>query len=400
MRALAAFLSFARVSRPLVTSGAVRMAANAAPASAAPSVGTLYDMPVSNNGARARMILYYKSIGPDEVAVVSPAVVGGLRAAEYLALNPQGKMPVFVHAPTGTAIPESDTIARLLCNLFKDRGPALVPDDALQAARCDVICRHHDLYIAGIQSAMYKAAGSGGPGLFPPFGTAATRRDGITGLLRQIEILETYVDETGPYLLGATPSAADCAVFPTAVFWMHMLPKFEDGAAVAEAMGPKLTKWWTHMTQADQVGKRVFAEMIEPLKGWDDKGRFDGLLGVQRDTAPGTIFDKILSKQIPSDVVYEDDLVYAFRDISPVAPTHVLLIPKRRDGLTQLQKASAEHRHILGHMLAVGVPAIVAKEGLSAYRVVINDGADACQSVFHLHMHVIGGKQLSWPPGA
>jgi histidine triad (HIT) family protein len=97
--------------------------------------------------------------------------------------------------------------------------------------------------------------------------------------------------------------------------------------------------------------------------------------------------------------VYEDDLVLAFRDIAPTAPTHVLLIPKRRDGLSQLQKATAEHKQILGHMLAIGVPAVAANEGLDSYRLVINDGEASCQSVFHLHMHIIGGKKLSWPPG-
>ena len=87
-------------------------------------------------------------------------------------------------------------------------------------------------------------------------------------------------------------------------------------------------------------------------------------------------------------------------DIAPVAPTHVLLIPKVRNGLTRLKLADAEHKGILGHMLAVGVPAVVAAEGLTDYRLVVNDGESACQSVFHLHMHVIGGKPLSWPPGA
>lgn len=98
--------------------------------------------------------------------------------------------------------------------------------------------------------------------------------------------------------------------------------------------------------------------------------------------------------------MYEDELVLAFRDIAPVAPTHVLLIPKHRDGLTRLQHATAEHKPILGHMLAVGVPAIVEKEKLDSYRLVVNDGESACQSVFHLHMHIIGGKALTWPPGA
>lgn len=112
-----------------------------------------------------------------------------------------------------------------------------------------------------------------------------------------------------------------------------------------------------------------------------------------------TIFDKIVAKEIPSTCVYEDELVYAFRDISPVSKTHILVIPKKRGGLDQLQHATPDDKPLLGHLMwAAGH---VAKlEGLGdGYRVVVNDGVKGCQSVYHLHLHVIGGEQLTWPPG-
>ena len=110
-----------------------------------------------------------------------------------------------------------------------------------------------------------------------------------------------------------------------------------------------------------------------------------------------TIFDKIVKGEIPSTKVFEDELVLAFKDINPVAPVHVLLIPKSRDGLDRLSQAEDRHKALLGHMM-VTVPKVAKAAGISDYRVVINDGAKAGQSVFHLHMHIIGGGSLSWPP--
>lgn len=112
-----------------------------------------------------------------------------------------------------------------------------------------------------------------------------------------------------------------------------------------------------------------------------------------------TLFDKIVSRAIPSSPVYEDDVVYAFRDISPVAPAHVVIVPKVRGRLAQLQLATPDDRATLGHLLwAAGH--VARLEGLGAgYRVVVNDGPLGCQSVYHLHLHVIGGEQLTWPPG-
>ncbi|RVX02678.1 14 kDa zinc-binding protein [Vitis vinifera] len=105
------------------------------------------------------------------------------------------------------------------------------------------------------------------------------------------------------------------------------------------------------------------------------------------------------SKEIPSTIVYEDEKVLAFRDVNPQAPVHVLVIPKLRDGLTQLGKAEVRHEQILGQLL-YAARLVAEKEGiLDGFRVVINSGPDACQSVYHLHLHVLGGRQMKWPPG-
>ncbi|CAL9024663.1 unnamed protein product [Prunus brigantina] len=112
-----------------------------------------------------------------------------------------------------------------------------------------------------------------------------------------------------------------------------------------------------------------------------------------------TIFDKIINKEIPSKVVFEDDKVLAFRDINPQAPTHILIIPKVRDGLTGLCKAEERHTEILGQLLYTA-KLIAKQEGLDdGFRIVINDGPNGCQSVYHLHVHLLGGRQLNWPPG-
>ncbi len=109
-----------------------------------------------------------------------------------------------------------------------------------------------------------------------------------------------------------------------------------------------------------------------------------------------TLFSKIISGEIPSDKVWEDAHCIAFRDIHPVAPTHILVIP--RTPLVNVADAGEGDEALLGHLLRVA--GLVAKqEGLSDFRVVTNNGAGAGQSVFHLHLHVIGGRALQWPPG-
>ena len=109
-----------------------------------------------------------------------------------------------------------------------------------------------------------------------------------------------------------------------------------------------------------------------------------------------TIFGRILRGEIPCDAVYSDDRCLAFRDVAPQAPVHLLVIPK--EPIAQLGDAGPEHAELLGHLLLVAAT-VARQEGLSAWRTVINSGAEAGQTVFHLHLHVIGGRPLAWPPG-
>jgi len=111
-----------------------------------------------------------------------------------------------------------------------------------------------------------------------------------------------------------------------------------------------------------------------------------------------TIFERIIAKEIPADVIYEDEHIVAFMDIKPVAPTHALIIPRKP--IARLEDTKAPDHAVLGHML-MKAPDIAAQLGLaeSGYRLVINNGPDAGQEVPHLHIHLIGGRKMAWPPG-
>lgn len=110
-----------------------------------------------------------------------------------------------------------------------------------------------------------------------------------------------------------------------------------------------------------------------------------------------TIFTKIINKEIPADIVYEDDQCLAFRDVNPQAPVHVLLIPK--ESVMSLDQLTDDHAGLASHLLLT-VPKIAASLGLeSGYRTVINTGRNGGQTVFHLHIHILGGRDLAWPPG-
>lgn len=113
---------------------------------------------------------------------------------------------------------------------------------------------------------------------------------------------------------------------------------------------------------------------------------------------PPTVFDKLLSGEWKCDKVHEDDLCFAFRDIEPQAPVHILLIPKNRDGLLKLSLAREDQKPLLGHMLYVAQD-IGKRECPEGFRIVINDGEHGSQAVYHLHIHIMGGRQMKWPPG-
>ena len=110
-----------------------------------------------------------------------------------------------------------------------------------------------------------------------------------------------------------------------------------------------------------------------------------------------TLFEKIINKEIPAEIIYEDDVSIVIEDINPKAPTHLLIIPKKV--IPKLSDASNEDQEILGHLMLVAGK-IADQLGLDeTFRLVVNNGAKAGQSVFHLHLHLISGRPLNWPPG-
>ncbi|XP_052811211.1 adenosine 5'-monophosphoramidase HINT1-like [Mya arenaria] len=114
-------------------------------------------------------------------------------------------------------------------------------------------------------------------------------------------------------------------------------------------------------------------------------------------SAQPTIFSKIIDKTIPADILYEDDQCLAFSDVSPEAPVHFLVIPKKP--LTGVGAAGPEDQMLLGHLLLVAKKVADQKKLEKGYRIVINNGPDGAQSVYHLHLHIMGGRQMTWPPG-
>ena len=114
--------------------------------------------------------------------------------------------------------------------------------------------------------------------------------------------------------------------------------------------------------------------------------------------ADKTLFQKICDKEIPADIVHEDDLCVAFRDISPQAPVHILIVPRKH--LPRIATATAEDAALIGHLLLTAAN-IARGEGIdgTGFRIAINNGPDGGESVPHLHVHLLGGRQLQWPPG-
>lgn len=109
-----------------------------------------------------------------------------------------------------------------------------------------------------------------------------------------------------------------------------------------------------------------------------------------------TIFTKIINREIPADIVYEDDLCLAFKDVNPQAPCHILVIPKKP--IVCISDSEQSDQELLGYLLLTAGK-VAKQEGQEDFRLVINNGANAGQTVFHLHIHIIAGRHLNWPPG-
>ena len=111
-----------------------------------------------------------------------------------------------------------------------------------------------------------------------------------------------------------------------------------------------------------------------------------------------TLFEKIIAREVPGAIIYEDDLVVAFRDIRPQAPVHALIVPRKP--IPRIAEAAREDQQVLGHLLLKAAE-VANKLGLtqSGFRLVFNNGPDAGEAVPHLHCHILGGRRLGWPPG-
>lgn len=110
-----------------------------------------------------------------------------------------------------------------------------------------------------------------------------------------------------------------------------------------------------------------------------------------------TLFQKICDKELPAEIVFEDDKAVAFRDINPQAPTHVLIVPRKP--LARIGEAQPDDHALLGHLLLKAVEVARALKLEGGYRLVINNGPDGGEAVPHLHVHILGGRRMTWPPG-
>ncbi|DBA86680.1 hypothetical protein WJX77_002961 [Trebouxia sp. C0004] len=173
-----------------------------------------------------------------------------------------------------------------------------------------------------------------------------------------------------------------------------------DARFVAECLEPGLQSdcrtilWYDHKRAG--LGRLVVRSMND--EGKAAQKSVESGAPQKAEQGEVTLFDKIVSKQIPATILYEDETALAFKDINPQAPVHFLVIPKNRDGLTQLSKCSDQHEPLLGHLIRVASKVALQEGCEKGFRTVINDGPQGCQSVYHLHVHVFGGKQLGWPP--
>ena len=231
----------------------------------------LYDVPVSNNGARIRLLIYKKK-PEDVIDVKSPATNGGLASDAYLALNPQGKMPV-LQMEDGSGLPESQVIEGYLLDAYVDRQPALVPGTPELRARAALVVRILDLYINSIQGCMYK-----------PMDSKSERAAQVGQLAKQLDVLEGYV--VGPYVCGEEMSYADTALVPTVVFMAYILPKFFGWPGLWEDR-PKLEAWWKLMN-ADADVQRVVQEVEGGLRSWDQGARWEEK-GIIKQVSDGSL---------------------------------------------------------------------------------------------------------------
>lgn len=247
----------------------------------------LYDMPVSNHGARCRMIAKAKGIEGSGVIVQPPSQLGGLQSEQYKKLNPNGKMPLLV-TDVGYPIAESDTICRYLIEKYAAKDPSFVPSDARLRVLSEQIVRQHDIYITPIQGAMYKAPGY----VFSAFGS--DRGKALDDLVKQLETIESFLatfDQVhgpnlrrGGYLCGDSISLADATLFPTMIFFQFMLPRFFD----VTVPGRMLNEWHRRIISNDEAAFEIKEEIEGSLRVWESNKRWEPIIEEkQRAAASG-----------------------------------------------------------------------------------------------------------------
>lgn len=264
---------------------AVRASSSSSATPALPPVAkpTLYDVPVSNNGARVRYVVYSQGL---DVAIEPPTALGGLKSEAYLSLNPQGKMPLLRLPETeaagnqgvalavdkagkqgaAAAIAESEVIVDYLLDRYCPPGTLMAPDP-LSRARQRLATRVHDMYVTTAQGCMYKG------GMTP-----GERSAGLAALALQLDALEAIVAAGGgPYVAGACVTTADSALAPTFEFMTFILPRVFGWKDVF-AGRPALRRWWAAVRE-DAAMKRVLDEVRGGLEAWEAGDRW-GQLGI------------------------------------------------------------------------------------------------------------------------
>ncbi|XP_054466301.1 histidine triad nucleotide-binding protein 2, mitochondrial isoform X2 [Anoplopoma fimbria] len=164
--------------------------------------------------------------------------------------------------------------------------------------------------------------------------------------------------------------------------------------ALRRSLGAQQAAFTRPQTDRENITRASF---VRPLCTKSDEVRLAEEASKKYGSPAPTIFSKVIDKSIPADIIYEDEKCLAFRDVSPQAPVHFLVIP--RVPIPRISEAKDDDAELLGHLLVVAKN-VAKQESLDeGYRVVINDGKHGAQSVYHLHVHVLGGRQMSWPPG-
>lgn len=207
-----------------------------------------------------RYIIYTKGL---DIDIVSPGALNGLKSPDYLALNPHGKMPLLV-LPDGTALPESDTIARYLLDEYAGQGPSFDPGSAQERAHANLAARTLDTYVFPVQGAMYKEMEAG------------ERARQLAEMDAQLDVIENILSDAGPRVCGSALSIGDTALFPTLVFILDIATKVF-GWDDPLARRAKLAAHWKEMSETDAAGKRVVAEIRSGLQNWVDTKRWDEL---------------------------------------------------------------------------------------------------------------------------